>query len=312
MIYRALRWLSGILLHWFYSEIRVDGGDKIPTAGPLLVAVNHPNAMVDSLIAGWVVPQRLRITATATLLSNPAIALMFKLLGVVPLRRAHDEMGPVGDRHRNKEAFKELHRVLSSGGAVLIFPEGRSNSDELLPLKTGLARIALEAKRSGVRNLSILPVGLNFEDKATPGSRVLVRVADPISLDTWPGDSAHGLTDVLSARLSSASRKTEFLHTQRPLERPSRGLLIRAASWWGRTTHDIPIRCARALAVSRSSSADEPAMLTMIFGILLVLASYAIHIAVIGLITRSVLISTLYLVTLITGAYWSAFEGHRG
>ena len=63
MIYRLLRWISGIMLHWFYSEIRVDRIDRIPPSGPLLVAVNHPNAMVDSLVAGWVVPRRLRLTA---------------------------------------------------------------------------------------------------------------------------------------------------------------------------------------------------------------------------------------------------------
>ncbi|MDQ6716861.1 MAG: lysophospholipid acyltransferase family protein [Gemmatimonadota bacterium] len=311
MIYRALRWVSGIMLHWFYSEIRIEGSEQIPPTGPMLVAVNHPNAMVDSLIAGWVVPRRLRITATATLLGNPAIAVLFKLLGVVPLKRAADQTVASGDRMRNKEAFEELLQVLGGGGAVLIFPEGRSNSDELLPLKTGLARIALEAKQSGVRNLWIVPIGLHFEEKGTPGSRVSVRVADPIALDEWSGDSAHELTDVVTARLTNASRRAAFPLESPSAEPPRPRFLIRAATWWGRTTHDIPIRYARALAVSRSSSADEPAMLTMIFGIALVLASYAIHIAVIGLVTRSLLFCAVYLLTLVAGAYWTAFEGHR-
>lgn len=312
MIYRLLHWIGGIMLHWFYSEIRVEHQERIPASGPTLVAVNHPNAMVDSLVAGWVMPRRLRFTAKATLLRNPLVALMFRVLGVVPLRRAADlKPGEVPDRHRNRDSFEEIVRALRTGGSVLIFPEGRSNSDELMPLKTGLARIALEARRSGVAGLTILPIGLAFEDKAVPGSRVLARVGEPVVMDQWAGDSPRDLTDEIAARLAGVSSEARF-EKQQPRAKPeSSGILVRMASWWGRTTHEIPVRYARTLAVERSSSADEPAMLTMLFGMGLVIASYAIHLAIVGVLTRSLLISSLYLATLIAGAYWTAFEGHR-
>lgn len=310
-MYHAFRWIAGIMLHWFYSEIRVEGAERIPKTGPLLVAVNHPNAMVDSLVAGWVVPRRLRLTAKATLLKNPFVALMFRLLGVVPLRRASDSTGGAReDFERNQEAFQEIIGVLRGDGAVLIFPEGRSNSDDLMPLKTGLARIALEAKRGGVNGVTILPVGLSFENKSTPGTRIVARVAEPIRLDSWDGESPRALTDAITQRLSLASSNVVFPPVADG-DRRHEQILVRAASWWGRTTHELPIRYARSLAVSRSQSADEPAMLTMLFGMGLVIASYAIHVALIGLLTRSVLVSALYLATLVTGAYWTAFEGHR-
>ncbi len=312
MIYRSFRWVAGIMLHWFYSEIRIDGGARIPKRGPLLVAVNHPNAMVDSLVAGWAVPRRLRITAKATLLQNPFVALMFKLLGVVPLRRASDTNGTSReDYERNGAAFQEIIGVLRDGGAVLIFPEGRSNSDELLPLRTGLARIALAARQSGVRGVEILPVGLTFENKSNPGTRVVAKIEEPLDVDSWQGESARDLTDSITERLLRASSGALF-PAGAPAERVQKQMiLVRAASWWGRTTHEIPIRYARSLALSRSQSADEPAMLTMLFGMALVIASYAIHVALIGLLTKSVLVTGLYLATLITGAYWTAFEGHR-
>src|SRR6185437_12944499 len=91
MIYRFLHWIAGIALYWFYREIRVVGDEKIPARGPLLIAVNHQNALVDSLIAGWVIPRRITMTAKATLTVNPFIAALFRTLGVVPLRRASDE-----------------------------------------------------------------------------------------------------------------------------------------------------------------------------------------------------------------------------
>lgn len=311
MIYRLFRWISGIMLHWFYSEIRIEGKDNIPP-GPLLVAVNHPNALVDSLVAAWAVPRRLRITAKATLLNNPIVAFLFRLVGVVPLSRAGDAAAGGGaDRLRNQGAFDKIIGVLSAGGSVLIFPEGRSNGEALMPLKTGLARIALEARANGVRNLSILPVGLNFEDKAAPASRVLAKIGSPIAVDSWVGESAKELTDAVASRLSEASTHVRFGPPAAESAKPRRIFPVRLAGWWGRTTHDIPVRYARDLAVARSTSADEPAMLTMLFGIGLVLASYALHLLVIGFVTHSLVISLLYLATLITGAYWTAFEGHR-
>ena len=52
-------------------------------------------------------------------------------------------------------------------------------------------------------------------------------------------------------------------------------------------------------------------MLTMLYGLGLVVASYAIHLTIIGVLTRSFLFSLAYLAALIAGAYWTAFEGHR-
>lgn len=311
MTYRFLRWISGIMLHWFYSEIRTEGKDRIPSSGPMLVAVNHPNAMVDSLVAGWVVPRRLRLTAKATLARNPLIAILFKLIGVVPLSRAGDEPPSTGrDRFRNKGAFDEIIGVLKSGGCVLIFPEGRSNNDDLTPLKTGLARIALQARENGVRGLMILPIGLNFEDKAVPATRVVARIGIPISLDTWQGSSPRELTDLLTSHLAEVS-DSATMPPSIPVGEPRRSPLVRIASWWGRTTHEIPVRYARELAVARSTSADEPAMFTMLFGMAFVILSYAIHLTLVGLLTRSLLFTLLYLATLIAGAYWTAYEGHR-
>jgi len=151
MIYRLMRWITGIALHWFYSDVRVEGRDRIPASAPVLLAASHHNALVDCLIAVWLVPRRVTITAKATLVDNPVIAWLFGVLGVVPLRRAGDERkkSPMAglDASRNADAFGSLLDVLGSKGMVLIFPEGKSHSEPALaPLRTGIARIAIEAR----------------------------------------------------------------------------------------------------------------------------------------------------------------------
>ena len=67
MIYGLLRWFTGIALHWFYSSIQVIGKERIPADGPVIIAASHHNALVDALIAGWIAPRRLTLTAKATL-----------------------------------------------------------------------------------------------------------------------------------------------------------------------------------------------------------------------------------------------------
>jgi 1-acyl-sn-glycerol-3-phosphate acyltransferase len=319
MIYSGLRWIAGIALHWFYRDIRIVRADRIPRNGPLLIAVNHNNALVDSLIIGWLMPRRVTMTAKATLASNPLISLFFRMLHVVPLRRMSDELRKPSDlpfnRLRNAGAFREILGVLHQNGAVLIFPEGKSHNEMgLEPLKTGLARLALQARdETGLSGLRILPVGLIFEQKGMPGTIVAASIAEPIDMDRWSDCDRTNLTAEIAERLRAVSEGGLPPEQSDGSERRTatiRERLISCAAWWGRTTHQLPISIARNLAVSRSTSADQPAMLTITFGIGLVLLTYAVHLAILGAITHSVWIAGLYLAGLVSGAYWAAFQEH--
>jgi 1-acyl-sn-glycerol-3-phosphate acyltransferase len=320
LIYAALRWIAGVALHWFYGDIRVVGREKIPRDTPLLIAVNHSNALVDSLVVGWLMPRRVVMTAKATLLQNPLIAALFRILGVVPLRRASDEMRGKGGRPtnpaRNSGAFEEMLQVLASNGAVMIFPEGTSHSNkDLAPLKSGLARIALQARDiAHIRAVNIVPIGLLFENKAIPGSIVGVRVGDPIDMDSWPTDSDHAaLTAELTKRLKAVAEQVALpaeASTTLESNSPVKKVAIRVAAGWGRLTHRLPIRIARRWALDMSTDPDEPAMFTIIIGVGLVLATYAIYLTIIGAIAHSFWIALLLLASLLVGAHWAAFEPH--
>jgi len=319
MIYSALRWIAGVALHWFYGDIRVVGREKIPRDVPLLIAVNHQNALVDSLIVGWLMPRRVVMTAKATLLDNPFVAALFRIIGVVPLRRASDETrtqdGRAGDPTRNTGAFQEMLRVLAGNGAVLIFPEGTSHSNkELAPLRSGLARIALRARENHIGAVHIVPIGLLFENKATPGTIVGVRVGDPIDMGRWPESADHtALTAELTKRLRAVAEKAELPGETRTTLRPHstmRKVGIRVAAGWGRLTHRLPIKIARRWALNMSTDPDQPAMFTIVIGVGLVLATYAIYLTVIGTIAHSLWITLLCLATLLIGAHWAAFEPH--
>src|SRR5437660_12012067 len=65
MLFVLLRSVAGIALRWFYSRIDVEGLEKIPPTAPVLLAVNHPNALVDALVVAWISPRRMVLTARA-------------------------------------------------------------------------------------------------------------------------------------------------------------------------------------------------------------------------------------------------------
>jgi hypothetical protein len=91
-----------------------------------------------------------------------------------------------------------------------------------------------------------------------------------------------------------------------------RSSLIALVAAWGRLIHRIPIQMARTLALKKSRDADQPAMLTILFGLGLVLLTYVLQIVVVGALAHSLWVSTLYLASLLAGAYWAAFEKHPG
>jgi hypothetical protein len=220
------------------------------------------------------------------------------------------------DRTRNASSFGEILKTLERDRAVLIFPEGKSHNESgLEPLRTGLARLALQARdNQSIRGVQILPIGLIFEDKGAPGSVVGVRVGEPIEMDDWTDLNAAVLTEEIAKRLRAVSELAGLPPEPKSVvdrtESFLTGWLVAEAAAWGHLTHELPIRVARTLALKRSTDADHPAMLTMLFGVGLVLVTYALQLAVVGALARSVWISVLYLASLLIGAYWAAFEKH--
>ncbi len=317
MIYGLFRWLTGIALHWFYSSIRVIGRDRVPARGPVLLAASHHNALLDPLIAGWIIPRRLTLTAKATLMDNAFLAWLFPAVGIVPLRRAGDERKdkPNGriDLARNTGAFKNLLDALALGRMILIFPEGKSHSEPALaPLRTGIARIALEARdQRRISNLQIIPLGLSFESKGNPGTAVLAEFGEPLLMDEVGPIDVDALTRMVEQRLSVVSLKPMILPVKGDSGSRKRSMnpVVSAIAAWGEFTHRYVIDIARDLAVKRSKSPEDPAMLTIIFSLVFILASYAAQFAVVTALSNP-LWAAFYVATLPVGAYWAAFVNH--
>jgi 1-acyl-sn-glycerol-3-phosphate acyltransferase len=205
MGYRVVRRLARWLLGLFYGRIEVVGAERIPPAGPLILAANHQNALVDPMILMAALPRLLRPVAKAPLFRYPVLGPLVRLAGAIPVHRRND---PGSDPAQNAAMFAAATATLASGGAILIFPEGVSQAEpRLMPLRTGVARMALAAAADVMPTL--LPVGLVYQDPGTfRTGRALVLVGEPVPLadcaalhETAPETAVRQLTDRLETAL---------------------------------------------------------------------------------------------------------------
>ena len=220
MGYRAVRGVIRLLLWLFYRRVDVVGAERIPPHGPLLVAANHHNSVVDAMLVLGMFPRRVTVLANAPLFRHPFIGPFLRIMGAVPVHRRAE----AGDDPRKNEAmFATVVAALCAGGAVLIFPEGRTQPrPTLLPLRTGAARILLGVEADGPRHGTVLlPVGLVFERPGTfRDASAIVAIGMPLAIDdcvaeyaSAPEAAGRRLTERLTEALRAEIIEAEDQHT---------------------------------------------------------------------------------------------------
>ncbi len=228
-----------LILRIFFRRVEVMGTERLPLGHPMVLVANHVNSLVDPLFLLGALPVRPRTLAASFLWKNPLARPWMDWAGAIPVYRQQDKV----DTAQNEQTFLRCHELLSQGGAIALFPEGKSHSEPALqPLKTGLARIVLGAERrypgTGTR---IVPVGLTFDEKQTFRSRALVQVGKPI--DPAP-EILLDRDDNAAAVLSLTSRVSEALEkvTLNFLSWEDARLIARAAEIYGREEVEMPGR----------------------------------------------------------------------
>jgi 1-acyl-sn-glycerol-3-phosphate acyltransferase len=180
---RIARRIAHGLARLYYSRVEISGRENIPAHGPVLFVANHGNSLMDPVIVGIAAGRPVHFMAKAPLFQIPVFGRLLFALGMVPAFRAVDNAGEVG---RNVESLSKAAALLCKGEAVGIFPEGKSH--DLLKLeqvKSGAARMALQAHEAGAAELLIVPLGINYERKERFRSAIWVKVGEPVALSKW-------------------------------------------------------------------------------------------------------------------------------
>ena len=184
------------ILLLLFTNWQVIGKENIPREGSLIVVANHLN-LADPPILGVCIPRKMIIMAKQELFRPRFTGYFIKGFGAFPVRK----------NQLDREALRQSDRVLKSGMALAMFPEGTRSSNA--QLQSGLPGSALVAARSGA---SILPVGItgteNIRGKAWlfKRPRITINIGHPFKLPAVEGkinrDQLNSHTDFIMRQIS--------------------------------------------------------------------------------------------------------------
>ncbi len=209
MVYEVLTWCARRALRWCYADVTVVG--RVPAHGPLLLAVNHPNDLVDICVVLAHVPRRVVFVANVTAAEHPLVRLAYERMGVIPVHRVRDARKAKArgedSAAANAAAMDRVTEALRAGACVVVFPEGGVHrGPHLGALRTGLARMALAARDAGVRGVQLVPMGLTYEAPNALGTRVLAHVGEAIDVDAWTPHADRPAAPQLTAEVAAGLR----------------------------------------------------------------------------------------------------------
>ena len=205
-----------LALRIFFRRIEIAGIERVPADQPVIFVLNHPNGLVDPVFLLCLSGRRVSFLAKEPLFRMPFIGTLVRTLDALPVYRQQDQGA---DTSKNKLTFEAARKLLSSGGALAICPEGVSHDEpRLKPIKSGAARIALGAASTGKKlDIQIVPAGLYYTAKTTFRSSALLYFGDPIEVQAVTvdtnGEPPRDAVAQLSEKIEAALRDV-MLHAE--------------------------------------------------------------------------------------------------
>ena len=196
-IYRFLRTLVHGLNRLVFRTT-VDGADKVPAQGPVIIAPVH-RSFIDFFVASEVTTRKLHYMAKDSLWNNRVLARILPAVGAFPVHR----------EAADREALRRAQQVLEAGEVLILFPEGERRSGPVVEeLHEGVAFLAARTAAT------VIPVGIGGSASVMPKGKRLPRprhihlvVGDPIPPPSRTGGGRisrtriHQLTEELTASI---------------------------------------------------------------------------------------------------------------
>ncbi len=186
LIYRFIQGLVWVSYALYFRKIVFINRERLKARGPMLVISNHPNTLMDPLMALYRMREQCFLLANYSLFKNPISNAILSTLYCIPIQRMNDV--PDGQPLRNEDAFRRCDEHLIGGGTIYIAVEGTSFPERRVrDLKTGMARIAFSAEMQTdfELDLRILPIVITYFDSLKFWKDVVVEIGEPITVDTW-------------------------------------------------------------------------------------------------------------------------------
>jgi 1-acyl-sn-glycerol-3-phosphate acyltransferase len=194
-MYRLLILLAHFLIFLTARPI-INGKDRVPGEGPLLLASNHLS-VADPVLLGAKIGRKVTFLAKEELFRNKLISYFVRSFGAIPVYRGRS----------SRDALHQASAVLQKGEVLGMFPEGKRSRERALT--SGQPGAALIAYHNRVR---ILPVSITGSEMIRGKEwlfhrpRIVINVGEPFFLPeighTLRKEQLNELTDIIMNEIS--------------------------------------------------------------------------------------------------------------
>lgn len=182
---------------------------------------SHGNDLPDILQTFLATDRDILFVANIAAADLPFVRWTYAGLGVIPVSRVRDAraLKARGEDASalNANAFVRVVEALKQGHCVAIFPEGVvPDFPRLGTLRSGAAKMALQAIDAGVSSLTMVPIGFQYECAHETRSGALCVVGGPVAVERWtPVQSTKRVsefTDFICDELQQLTRNSRTQH----------------------------------------------------------------------------------------------------
>lgn len=186
MLWHIIKYYMSFVIAIFFKRTKVSNIKNIQVKGPVILAMNHPNAFMDpSAFSALVYPPRVRYLARGDAFKKGVVTWLLQSLGIIPIFRIQD--GGKEGLKKNDETYNIVNRLLRNNKKIIIYAEGLCIQERRLrPLKKGVPRMIFGAMvDQNLKNLTVVPVGVNYSNPSQFRGDLFFNIGEPILVNDY-------------------------------------------------------------------------------------------------------------------------------
>ena len=223
--YTCCRYYTDLITRSCFRSIRIEGWERIPSDGAILLAPNHCATLMDPMLQLLLRPNKDPIVygARSDIFAKPRTVKILRWLRILPIARERNGLAEVA---KNLEVFDEIIDCLDHDVPFCMYAEGTHRAERgMLPVKKGIFRLAKMAADQLGKPVYIYPVGTCYEYFFRGQGRVRMRVGEPMEIGAEFARRADKPEAEIYRELCEALRERVIALIGEPIE-PRRDLRI--------------------------------------------------------------------------------------
>lgn len=186
MLWHILKYHMCLVIAVFFKRIQIKNPQYIRVKGPVIIAMNHPNAFMDPIAFTTIIyPPRVRYLARGDAFKKGIVTNILQSFGIIPIFRIQD--GGKEGLKKNDETYELVNSLLKRDEKIIIFAEGLCIQERRLrPLKKGVPRMVFGAMEEyQLEDLTVVPVGMNYSNPSQFQGNLFCNIGAPLKVSDY-------------------------------------------------------------------------------------------------------------------------------